>query len=130
MHKPLIILLALSVLLNILLAGVLAYTTLMGCAEVANGRVGVLSQDLTVRHFGGHDTLFKLPKGLVVRDASASGADWFEPYRFRIVVTSDNEHLVDYSHGAVPSSGHDGEFYSGVGDTPTPQGRDGESRER
>jgi hypothetical protein len=61
--------------------------------------------------FGSEKVLFTLPKGLVVRDASATGADWFEPHRFRIVVTSDAA-LVDYSQKVTPLSGQRTEHYS------------------
>ena len=43
----------------------------MGCAEIEDGRTGVLGR-----------VLFTLPKGLVVREASATAADWFEPQLF------------------------------------------------
>lgn len=62
--------------------------------------------------FGSDKVLFTLPKGLIVRDASATGADWFEPYRFRIVVTSDNAALVDYSQKIAPLSDQRTEHYS------------------
>lgn len=101
-----------SIALNIVLAGLLLYVVLQGCAEVANGKVGVLSQDIKVRVFDSDKVLFILPKGLVVRDASATGAGWFEPHRFRIVVTSDNAALVDYSQKVAPLSDQRTEHYS------------------
>lgn len=90
----------LSLWLNVVFVFMLLYSALDGCAEIANGRIGVLTRDVSVALFddGGSDTesLFMLPKGLVVREASATGAGWFEPYRFRIVVTANDERLVDY----------------------------------
>ena len=101
-----------SLALNVCLGVFLLYLTLEGCAEVADGRFGVLARDIDVGVFDTSEVLFALPKGLVVRDASATGADWFEPHRFRIVVTSDDANLVDYSHDVVPLSGPASEYYS------------------
>ena len=112
MKKVLVILLSLSLLLNaVLVAGVL-YQALMGCAEIADGKLGVLTRNIEVGQFNKSDTIFSLPKGLIVRDASATGADWFEPYRFRLVVTTDDKSLVNYDEGIVPESGHHHEYYS------------------
>ena len=83
-----------------------------GCAEIANGRIGVLAKDLNVGYFGNTTSVFTLPKGLVVREASATGADWFEPHRFRLVVTSDNEALVDYSARKENRKEQNSEYYS------------------
>jgi hypothetical protein len=64
-------------------------------------RVGILNSN--VRVAGGLQSapvLFVLPKGLTVRDASPRGLaaiDMFEPHRFTIVVTSDDDGLVNYS---------------------------------
>ena len=91
---------------------ILADKALMGCAEIANGRIGVLSQDIEVGYFGGNTTVFTLPKGLVVREASATGVDWFEPNRFRLVVTSERESLVDYSVKEEQQTRQDSEQYS------------------
>lgn len=101
-----------SITLNFILGGLLLYVVLQGCAEVANGKIGVLSQDIRVGLFGSNKVLFTLPKGLVVRDASATGADWFEANRFRIVVTSDNPELVDYSLKVEQLSDQHTEHYS------------------
>ncbi|MCB2141269.1 hypothetical protein KQH27_01015 [bacterium] len=84
----------------------------MGCAEIANGRIGVLSKDTEIGYFGSDESIFMLPKGLVVSETSATGVDWFEPYRFRIVVTSDTESLVDYSVNAKELKDQDSEYYS------------------
>jgi hypothetical protein len=104
--------LTISIIFNIFLIGLLVYQALNGCAEIANGRMGVLTEDIEVGYFGSDDTIFKLPKGLAVREASATGADWFEPYRFRIVVTSDSEALVDYSVNNKELKDRDSEYYS------------------
>lgn len=101
-----------SLLLNIVLASGLLLQTLNGCAEVADGRVGKLKETTIVGAFGGSDQLFTLPEGLVVRDASASGAGWFEPHRFKIVVTSDRSDLVDYDNSLNEMAEQDSEYYS------------------
>jgi hypothetical protein len=104
--------LVVSIVLNIGLAYFLFVTAMDGCAEMSEGRIGVLKQDVEVGVFDTNEVLFTLPKGLVVREASASGAGWFEPYRFRIVVTANNERFVDYELGDETLEGQNGEFYS------------------
>lgn len=111
MKKILVGVLATSLLLNVILVFAVLYLLLQGCAETPNGRIGVLTRDIHVGRFEGTETMFTLPRGLVVREASASSADWFEPYRFRLVVTSDDETLVDYSPHPADLPG-DSEYYS------------------
>lgn len=84
---------------------------LNGCAEISDGKLGVLSKDIRVGIFDSDSAVLKLPKGLVVRDASARGAGYFEPHRFKIVVTSEDKSLVDYSVDTQARNPH-GEFYS------------------
>jgi hypothetical protein len=77
-------------------------------------RVGVLTSNVGVGAFGGSSPLFVLPQGATVRDASPRGfaaAGTFEPHRLTIIVTTENETLVNY---AVPKNAlrRDGEFYS------------------
>lgn len=112
------IILSLSILLNVILLGVLGYSfsqifikTLDGCAEIADGKIGVLNKDLTIGYFNEGNKLFTLPKGLVVRDASATGMGWFEPHRFRLVITSDDAKLVDYTIDSEQLP-NDSEYYS------------------
>ncbi len=69
-----------------------------------------MPQDTKIGFFGGDTTVFTLPKGLVVREASATGAGWFEPNRFRIVVTANNESLVDYSLSEANLKGQNNEY--------------------
>jgi hypothetical protein len=104
--------LVISVILNFGLAYMLFAQAMDGCAEDPNGRVGVLIQDVEVGVFDTDETLFTLPKGLVVREASASGAGWFEPYRFRIVVTANNERFVDYEPSDEDLAVQSAEYYS------------------
>ncbi len=105
------ILLATSVLLNLVLGVLLFFRALDGCQEISDGKLGVLTKDVRVGVFGTDKTRFTLPRGLVVRDASATGMDRFEPHRFKIVVTSEAVDLVDY---VAPKTHEypDGEFYS------------------
>ena len=104
--------LVLSLVANFVLVGALGLSALEGCAEVADGRIGVLTRGVEVGSFRSGQFYFKLPAGIVVRDASATGADWFEPHRFRIVVTSDDESLVDYSQDITIPEDQDSEYYS------------------
>lgn len=111
------LLLGLSLLINMVLGVMLLYTVIDGCAEVADGRVGVLTRDLRVGIFGTDRAVMTLPRGLVVRDASATGADRFEPHRFRVVVTSEDAGLVDFAAPTEAANPHD-EFYSAHVDDP------------
>jgi len=101
-----------SVILNIVLGYFLFIQLMDGNAEMADGRIGVITQDIEVGVFDTDEVLFTLPKGLTVREASASGAGWFEPYRFRIVVTANNERFVNFEPGAEKFGEQDSEFYS------------------
>lgn len=115
MKRLLGVALALSVALNLLLAGWLLELGLNGCAEVADGKLGVLRRELKVGPFGSDRSLFTLPKGLRVRNASATGAGWFEPHRFRLVVTSEDPNLVDYASPLAQGVPQASELYSADG---------------
>ena len=89
------ILLSFSVLLNVGF-GVLQLVDRWNAPE---DRVGVLTRDLEVGSFGGTNVIFSLPKGLTVRDASPrflASIDVFEPHRFSVTMTTENEDLVNY----------------------------------
>ena len=105
-----------SIILNGVLIALLVFTfiyrALDGCAEIANGKLGVLTRDIEVGQFNKNETIFNLPKGLIVQDVSATGMDRFEPFRFRIVVSTEAESLVDYSTNLLDRRDHDGEYYS------------------
>jgi hypothetical protein len=61
--------------------------------------LGRLKEDVNVGFFTGEKKMFKLPKGLTVRNISQNGIaaiGQFENNRFEIVLTSDDE-LVDYN---------------------------------
>lgn len=109
------LILSVSLLLNVALVAVLGFAffeALDGCAETANGRIGVLTKDVQVGYFDTDKQVFTLPKGLVVREANASGFGYFEPFRFRLVVTSEDENLVKYDSVDVRRLPNASEFYS------------------
>jgi hypothetical protein len=65
-----------------------------------NGQLGRLEQTLKIGYFAADSVLFIVPKGITVEDASPWGLSaigQFEPYRFAIIVTSDEAGLVNYS---------------------------------
>lgn len=60
--------------------------------------LGRLKEDVNVGFFTGEKKMFKLPKGITVRNISQNGIaaiGQFENNRFEIVLTSDDD-LVDY----------------------------------
>ena len=62
-------------------------------------KLGRLVHNLKVGYSGG-DSVFILPKGLIVRDISQQGLSaigQFENSRFEIVITSENDKLVNYN---------------------------------
>jgi len=105
-------LVTLSVILNVCFIFIILYLLLQGTPEIRYGRYGVLKNNIEIGRFGESKKILTLPKGLIVRDASATGADWFEPNRFRIVITSDKENLVDYSIDQKKAEATHGEYYS------------------
>ena len=90
------VLIGISVLFNI----VMGFDYLMILLNSPQDRRGVLTKDVYVGEFMDSTVLFKLPKGLTVRDQSPqflAAAGQFEPYRFSIVMTTDKRNIVDYS---------------------------------
>ncbi len=106
------VLLTLSILVNLGLTYLVVDMLFSGTGEVRNGKFGILKEDIKVGLVGTDKEFFSLPKGLVVRDVHETGAGWFENNRFRIVVTSEREDLVDYSEGANITTSHNNELYS------------------
>ena len=104
-------LLGISILINLTLCAMLFFKGLDGCAEISGGKLGVLAKDLPVGIFGTDRVVLTLPRGLVVRDASATGMDRFEPRRFKIIVTSEDKELVDYAAPTAAANPH-GDLYS------------------
>jgi hypothetical protein len=77
-------------------------------------RIGVLTRNVEVGSFSGTETIFRLPRGLTVRDASPrflEAVDQFEPHRFSIVVTTEDESLINY-RSPRESLHQDEEYYS------------------
>ena len=61
--------------------------------------LGRLEKDIKVGHFSSDSTIFKLPKGLTVRNISQRGLaaiGQFENERFEIAITSDDPLLINY----------------------------------
>ena len=107
--------LAVSIILNVLLLGVsglLIINVLNGCDQVPDGKIGVLKKDLEIGYFNHSKKIFTLPKGLVVKDSSATGMGRFEANRFRIVITSMDDDLVAYEGIDLTKLENQSEFYS------------------
>lgn len=98
--------------MNSFLVTLVFFDALDGCAEVAEGKLGVLTRDAKAGVFGTNSAIFTLPKGMVVRDASATGLGRFEPHRFKIIVTSEDPVLVDYAGPVIQERSGDAELYS------------------
>lgn len=63
-------------------------------------KIGRLEKDLQVGIFSTDSVIFKIPKGLTVRNMSERGLSaigQFENERFEIVITSEDETLVNYN---------------------------------
>jgi len=61
--------------------------------------LGRLEKDIEIGTFSSDSTIFKIPKGLTVRNVSQRGIGaigQFENERFEIVITSDQPSLVNY----------------------------------
>ena len=76
--------------------------------------LGILTQDINVGYFTNDSILFKIPKGITVRDVSPQGLGaigQFENNRFEIVLTTDNADIVNYNihKDSLP---HFGNYYS------------------
>lgn len=91
---------ALSILFNISMVCFALHTwykyTFIYCADIPTGQIGVLKKDVKITSFGGKDTLFTLPQGLAVEDASLI-KDAPQPNPFVIYVSSDTSDLTDYT---------------------------------
>ena len=109
--RPGQILLTGSVLLNIVLIGWIGLDRF----NSPSGRLGRLERDITAASIMDKEKrTFRLPKGLTVRDESPRGlaaAGMFEPYRFAVVITTEDESAVRY--GLPESELHQfGELYT------------------
>ena len=75
--------------------------------------LGVLKEDIEVGHFMGNEILFKIPKGITVKNESERGIaaiGQFENERFSIVITADRD-LIDYDIEESQLNGT-GNYYS------------------
>lgn len=62
-------------------------------------QLGVLTQDVNAGFLAGDSTIYKIPKGITVRDVSPRGIEaigQFENNRFELVFTTGREDLVNY----------------------------------
>jgi len=62
-------------------------------------KLGVLTQDVNAGFLAGDSTIYKIPKGITVRDVSPRGIasiGQFENNRFELIFTTDREDLVNY----------------------------------
>ncbi len=76
--------------------------------------LGKLEKDIEIRYFQSNNSVFKIPKGLTVKNVSERGLGaigQFENERFPIIITSNDASLVNYD---LPKDSLDmfGEFYS------------------
>jgi hypothetical protein len=101
-----------SLVLNLVLFALLAYNVFNGYPEARFGKFGRLNKNIELGRFGEQRKLFVLPKGLLVKDVSATGVDYFEPNRFKIIITSERDNLVDYTIDQKTAAANDGEYYS------------------
>ena len=73
------------------------YRSIDGGPEIPNGRIGLLTNDVPVYDFMSNRKLFVIPKGILVKEASAYGAGWFETQRFKIIITANSD-IPDYDY--------------------------------
>lgn len=62
-------------------------------------KLGVLTQDVNAGFLAGDSTIFRIPKGITVRDVSPRGIaaiGQFENNRFELVFTTGRDDLVNY----------------------------------
>jgi hypothetical protein len=63
-------------------------------------KLGVLTQDVNAGFIADDNTIFKIPKGITVRDVSTHGFEaigQFENNHFELVFTTDRDDLVNYT---------------------------------
>ena len=87
---------AISVSLNILLIGKLVLENF----NTPTFQLGKLTKSVNFGFFGKDTTYFVLPKGMTVRNVSPRGIaaiGQFENNRFDIILTTEDETLVDYN---------------------------------
>lgn len=88
-------LLVISILLNLILGATLFLHFFNSPSE----KIGILTRDINAGPFMKPGVSFELPEGLIVKDVSPRGFDAigrFEPNRFGIVITTDQDSVVNY----------------------------------
>lgn len=99
-----------SIFLNVIFILLFAWNWL----NSPSNKLGRLEKDIEIGYFQSDNSVFRLPKGLTVRNVSQRGLGaigQFENERFSIVITSDDASLVSYD---LPKDSLDvfGNFYS------------------
>jgi len=73
---------------------------LLNCFNSPTYKLGVLTQEVNAGFLAGDSVMYKIPKGITVRDVSPRGIaaiGQFENNRFEIVFTTDRDDLVNYN---------------------------------
>ena len=99
-----------SIFLNVIFILLFAWNWL----NSPTNELGRLEKDIEIGYFQSDSSVFKIPKGLTVKNVSERGLGaigQFENERFSIVITSDDASLVNYD---LPKDSLDmfGNFYS------------------
>ncbi len=85
-----------SIMFNILFLLAWAWSNI----NIPSYKLGRLQKNIEIGYFTKDSVIFTLPKDLTVRDVSERGLSavgQFENERFAIVITSDDESLVNYN---------------------------------
>lgn len=103
-------LLGISIFLNVIFILLFAWNWL----NSPTNELGRLEKDIEIGYFQSDNSVFRIPKGLTVKNASERGLGaigQFENERFSIVITSNDASLVNYD---LPKDSLDmfGNFYS------------------
>ncbi|MDP4218853.1 MAG: hypothetical protein Q8916_05555 [Bacteroidota bacterium] len=99
-----------SITLNILLTVVIIFYL----SNSPSYELGVLTQDVKVGYLASDSTIYRIPKGITVRDVSERGLGaigQFENNRFEIIVTTGRSDLVNY-HPSRNQLSQFGNYYS------------------
>ena len=84
-----------SIFLNVIFILLFAWNRL----NSPSNQLGRLEKDIEIGYFQSDNSIFKIPKGLTVKNVSERGLGaigQFENERFSIVITSDDPSLVNY----------------------------------
>ncbi len=84
-----------SIFMNVIFILLFAWNSL----NSPSNELGRLEKDIEIRYFQSENAVFRIPKGITVKNVSERGLDaigQFENERFSIVITSDDASLVNY----------------------------------